>query len=60
MSKQYMIVNGDQILVDAKIIFSAIRQSNGDWEQVEQEINSVLENVQGMVELAESENESRK
>jgi hypothetical protein len=55
MSKQYMVVNGDQILIDAKLVFSAIRQSNGDWETVEQDINSILENVQGMIEMAENE-----
>lgn len=57
MSKQYMVVNGDQILIDAKLVFSAIRQSNGDWETVEQDINSILENVQGMIEMAESDSQ---
>lgn len=55
MSKQYMVVNGDQILIDVKLVFSAIRQSNGDWEAVEQDINSILDNVQGMIEMAENE-----
>jgi len=55
MSKQYMVVNGDQILIDVKLVFSAIRQSNGDWEAVEQDISSILDNVQGMIEMAENE-----
>jgi len=59
MSKQYMVVNGDQILIDVKLVFSAIRQSNGDWEAVEQDISSILDNVQGMIEMAENEEEKK-
>jgi hypothetical protein len=53
MSKQYMIVNGDQILIDMKLIFAAIRDANGDWQTVEKEMSGLLQTVQGMVELAE-------
>jgi hypothetical protein len=53
MSKQYMIVNGDQILIDMDLIFTAIRDANGDWEQVEEDMQGMLKNVQGMVQAAE-------
>ncbi len=55
MSKQYMIVNGDQILIDMNLIFAAIRDANGDWQQVEQDMHGMLENVQNMIEAAESQ-----
>ncbi len=53
MSKQYMIVNGDQILIDMDLIFTAIRDANGDWEQVEADMQGMLQNVQGMVAAAQ-------
>ena len=59
MAKQYLIVNDDQILVDAKLVFAAIRQSNGDWQQVEQELFNILNDFQGMIEVAEAEPESK-
>jgi hypothetical protein len=49
MSKQRMIVTDDQLLVDTELIFNAIREAGGNWEQVEQEMNAYLEAVQGMV-----------
>ena len=49
MSKQRMIVSDDQLLVDMDLLFNAIREANGDWEKVEQEMNSYLEAVQGMI-----------
>lgn len=57
MSKQYLVVNEDQILVDLQLIFSAIRDADGDWEQVEQDLQSMLESIHGMVEIAESDEE---
>lgn len=49
MSKKRMVVSDDQLLVDMDLIFNAIREANGNWEQVEQEMRSYLEAVQGMV-----------
>jgi hypothetical protein len=53
MSKQYMVVNDDQILVDMNLIFSAIREAKGDWQQVEADLKSMLSGVQSMIETAE-------
>ncbi|HSW90229.1 MAG TPA: hypothetical protein VLH19_05150 [Patescibacteria group bacterium] len=50
MSKQRMIITDDQILVDYKIIFNAIRESNGDWQKVEQEMQAYLDSVQSMIQ----------
>ncbi|MFC1653914.1 hypothetical protein ACFL1M_03670 [Patescibacteria group bacterium] len=49
MSKQRMIVTDDQLLIDMDLIFSAIREAGGNWEQVETEMRAYLEAVQGMV-----------
>jgi hypothetical protein len=49
MSKQRMIVLDDQLLIDMELIFNAIREADGNWEQVEQEMHAYLEAVQGMV-----------
>jgi hypothetical protein len=53
MSKQRMIVFDDQLMVDMELIFNAIREANGNWEQVEKEMHQYLEAVQGMVGDAE-------
>ncbi len=57
MAKQYMIVNDDQILVDMELIFSAIRDADGEWEQVEQDLLDVMNTVQGMVNASEDDSE---
>lgn len=57
MSKQYMIINGDQILIDMNLIFTAIRDADGDWQQVEQDMQGMLQNVQGMIAAAENKAE---
>jgi len=57
MAKQYMVVNEDQILVDMELIFSAIRDADGDWEQVEQDLLDVMNTVQGMVDASEGDDE---
>ena len=38
MSKKRIIVHDDQILVDMELIFAAIREADGDWQTVEQEL----------------------
>lgn len=52
MSKQYMVINDDQILVDMDLVFSAIRESKGDWQQVEADLKSMLSGVQSMIATA--------
>lgn len=49
MSKQRMIVTDDQILIDADLLFNAIREAKGDWQQVEREIKAYLAAVQSMI-----------
>lgn len=55
MAKQYLVVNGDQILLDIKLVFAAIREADGDWQQVEEDLNSILDNIQDLIEIAEGQ-----
>lgn len=48
MAKQRMIVTDDQLLVDMELVFNAIREANGNWEQVEKEMAAYLSSVQAM------------
>ena len=48
MAKQRMIVTDDQLLIDMDLLFNAIREAKGDWEQVEAEMNQYLQAVQSM------------
>jgi len=50
MAKQRMIVTDDQLLIDMDLLFNAIREADGDWEQVEEEMNQYLASVQAMTE----------
>jgi len=50
MAKQRMIVTDDQLLIDMELLFNTIREVNGDWENVEQEMQQYLQAVQAMVE----------
>lgn len=49
MSKQRMIVTDDQVLIDMELLFNAIREADGDWEQVEEDMQNYLASVQSMV-----------
>ncbi len=49
MAKQRMIVTDDQLLIDMDLLFNAIREANGDWEKVEQDMNNYLGAIQSMV-----------
>lgn len=49
MSKQRMIVTDDQLLIDMELLFNAIREAEGNWEKVEQEMQAYLAAVQSMV-----------
>ena len=43
MAKTKIVIKGDQILVDATLLFDQIREANGDWKKVEEEIKAMLE-----------------
>ncbi len=44
-----MIVTDDQLLIDMDLLFKAIREANGNWEKVEQDMHAYLQSVQSMV-----------
>jgi len=48
MAKQRMIVTDDQLLIDMELLFNAIREADGDWQKVEQDMQSYLGAVQSM------------
>ena len=54
MSKQRMIVTDDQLLIDMDLIFSAIDQAEGDWEQVEKDMANYVKMVHGMIKADKS------
>ncbi|MCB9813416.1 MAG: hypothetical protein H6772_03350 [Pseudomonadales bacterium] len=51
MAKQRMIVTDDQLLIDMDLLFNAIRDAEGDWEKVEQDMNNYLSAIQSMVDI---------
>ncbi|MDO5561367.1 MAG: hypothetical protein Q4G02_01155 [bacterium] len=57
MSKQRMIVTDDQLLIDMELLFNAIREANGDWQQVEKEMSAYLASVQAMAAYTQAETE---
>jgi len=48
MAKQRMIVTDDQLLIDMELLFNAIREANGDWQKVEQDMQAYLSAVTSM------------
>ena len=48
-----MIIYDDQLLVDMELVFNSIRDADGNWQQVEKEMKSLLEAVGSMVEEEE-------
>lgn len=50
MAKQRMIVTDDQLLIDMDLLFNAIREAEGDWEKVEQDMKAYLQTIQNMTE----------
>ncbi len=48
MSKQRMIVTDDQLLIDMELLFNAIREADGNWQQVEKEMQMYLGAIQTM------------
>jgi hypothetical protein len=55
MAKQRMIVTDDQLLIDIDLLFNAIREAEGNWEQVEQEMKTYLETIQQMTHNSDLE-----
>ena len=51
-----MIVTDDQLLIDVNLLFNAIREANGDWQQVEKDMQQYLTVVQNMVKYGEQKN----
>lgn len=41
-----MIIRDDTILVDYKLIFDAIREEGGKWQQVEAELDALFKSMQ--------------
>ncbi len=48
MSKQRMIVTDDQLLIDMELLFNAIREADGNWQQVEKEMAVYLASIQAL------------
>jgi hypothetical protein len=53
MAKQRMIVTDDQLLIDMDLLFAAIREAQGDWEKVEQDMRAYLGAIQNMAGQAD-------
>jgi hypothetical protein len=49
MAKQRMIVTDDQVLIDMDLLFNAIREADGDWQKVEEDMQAYLEAITSMV-----------
>lgn len=49
MSKQRMIVTDDQLLIDMDLIFSAIDEAEGNWQQVEKDMSNYVKMVRDMI-----------
>lgn len=43
MSKTKIVVKEDQIMVDLEWIFDEIREADGNWEAVEEQLTALLE-----------------
>ena len=41
-----MIIRDDTILVDYRLVFRAIREENGNWQKVEEELDQLFESMQ--------------
>lgn len=47
-----MIVSDDQLLVDMQLLFKAIRETDGDWQKVREDMEAYLDSVTQLVEAA--------
>jgi len=57
MAKQRMIVTDDQLLIDMDLLFNAIREADGNWEQVEEEMQNYLGAIQQMTGSGEAQSD---
>jgi hypothetical protein len=48
-----MIVTDDQLLIDMDLLFNAIREADGNWEQVETEMKAYLDAIKHMAVRSE-------
>ena len=55
MAKQRMIVTDDQVLIDMDLLFNAIRDADGDWEKVEEDMQMYLASIQSMVDTEDDD-----
>ena len=46
MAKTKMIIRDDTILIDYRLVFRAIREENGDWQKVEEELDQLFASMQ--------------
>ncbi|MBU0619126.1 hypothetical protein KKD62_02710 [Patescibacteria group bacterium] len=46
MAKDKMVIRDDTILMDYRLIFKAIREEKGNWEQVEKELDALYTSLQ--------------
>lgn len=46
--KERMMVTDDQLIIDVDLLFSAIRELDGNWQQVENDMRAYLEMVRKM------------
>lgn len=48
--RKRMVVTDDQLLVDMDLLFNAIREADGDWEKVRDDMNQYLDSIISMVD----------
>ena len=53
MAKKRMIVTDDQLLVDMDLIFSAIEDADGNWQQVEKDMDAYVQMVREMIKTSD-------
>lgn len=49
MPRQRMVITDDQLLIDMELLFNAIREADGDWKKVSDDMNEYLDSIVGMV-----------
>ena len=48
-SKKRMVITDDQLLIDMELLFNAIREADGDWKKVSDDMNEYLDSIVRMV-----------
>lgn len=49
-----MIVTDEQLLIDVELLFNAIREADGNWEQVEKDMQNYQRSIQEMANYQEN------